>query len=92
MNLNDEQLQQIEQYAAAFMTVDQIAALVDMPVDQLREEICLHTKPASKAYRKGKAQSIYDIKSKVVKLAKAGSPQAELLADRYMNEQHTSER
>jgi CO/xanthine dehydrogenase Mo-binding subunit len=85
-------IEKIEAMAAALMTVDQIAALTDIDPDELRERIALRSDPVSMAYRRGKAQTIFDIKAKVIKLAKAGSPQAELLSDRYMNEQQTSER
>lgn len=40
------------------------------------------------AYHRGRLQTKYELRKTVIKLAKAGSPAAEPLADKYMKEQN----
>ncbi len=43
------------------------------------------------AYHRGRLQTKYELRKTVIKLAKAGSPAAEPLADKYMKEQNIQE-
>lgn len=46
-----------------------------------------HHSPIYEAYHQGRLQTKFELRKTVIKLAKAGSPAAEPLADKYMKEQ-----
>ncbi len=87
MRLSDEQTEKIKEYAGLFLTPREIACLMDLPIGEFTEVLQDPLHPAATAYLKGKAQSKYEIRKKVIDLAKKGSPQAENLADKYIEEQ-----
>ena len=78
--------------SAALLPPSEIAILIDIPSDQhnLFCEVC-KTSPIYAAYQKGKLRTKYELRKTVVKLAKAGSPAAEPLADKYILEQIAKE-
>ena len=43
------------------------------------------------AYQKGRLTTKHELRRTVIRLAKAGSPAAEPLADKYLKEQHVNE-
>lgn len=73
----------------------EIAILIRIDADQrdLFCEICKsHTaSDIYTAYHRGRLQTKYELRKTVIKLAKAGSPAAEPLADKYMKEQNIQE-
>lgn len=91
MTLNDEQLQQVQEMAAALMPPSEIAILMDFAADERGTfiEICRnHTaSPIYAAYHRGRLQTKYELRKTVIRLAKAGSPAAEPLVDGYLKEQ-----
>lgn len=93
--LSDEQLRQVEELSAALLPPQEIAILVGIAADQrdLFCEICkTHTASALyTAYQRGRLTTKYELRKTVIKLAKAGSPAAEPLADKYLKEQLTKE-
>lgn len=89
--MNQEQLDQIEQYAALLLTVSDIALLMDLDEDWLREVVRLKVSPVAKAYHKGKLSTVVKLRESVLKFAEKGSPQAEQLADSYLQKQKRSE-
>lgn len=95
MELTIEQLKELEEMSAALLPPSEIAILMDIPAEQrdLFCEVCKthKTSPIYSAYQKGKLRTKYELRKTVVKLAKAGSPAAEPLADKYMVEQLTKE-
>lgn len=95
MQLSDEQLQQIEEMAAALLPPSEIAILIRIDADQrdLFCEICKNHTASDiyTAYHRGRLQTKYELRKTVIKLAKAGSPAAEPLADKYMKEQNIQE-
>ncbi|WP_075317354.1 hypothetical protein [Bacteroides togonis] len=95
MKLSDEQLQQVEEMAAALLPPSEIAILIRIDADQrdLFCEICKNytTSDIYTAYHRGRLQTKYELRKTVIKLAKAGSPAAEPLADKYMKEQNIQE-
>ncbi len=95
MELTKEQLIEIEEMAAAFMPPDEIAILVHIdPASRDRFcEICRSHKTSElyNAYQRGKLKTKFELRKTVVKLAKAGSPAAEPLADKYLLEQLAKE-
>lgn len=93
--LSDEQLQQVEEMSAALLPPAEIAILVGIDADQrdLFCEIC-KTHAATDlyaAYQRGRLTTKYELRRTVIKLAKAGSPAAEPLADKYLTEQIVKE-
>lgn len=95
MELTNEQLQKISDYAAALMPPAEIAILVDIPHNLHGKFIqaCKHhvASPIFLAYQRGKLTTKFELRKTVVKLAKAGSPAAEPLADKYLREQNNNE-
>lgn len=95
MELTIDQIKDIEEMSAALLPPSEIAILIDIPSDQhnLFCEVCKTHKssPIYAAYQKGKLCTKYELRKTVVKLAKAGSPAAEPLADKYILEQIAKE-
>lgn len=91
MNLTNEQLEQLEEYAAALMSITEIAILMDIPtpVRTQFKVLCrqVDTSPLYKAFHKGRLTTKLELRRNIIKLAKAGSPAAEPLAIKFINEQ-----
>jgi len=69
-------LEQIEQYASIYMKISDIAFLLDIPAEKLRAEIADRSTAVSKAYNKGKAASKVKLLHQEMQLAYVGSPLA----------------
>lgn len=95
MQLSEEQIKQIREMSAALMPPTEIAILLDILADQRDYfcDICRNHRqtPIYNAYHQGRLQTKYELQQTVIKLAKAGSPAAEPLADKYMREQVINE-
>lgn len=76
MNFSPEQLEQIEKYASIYLPITDIAMLMDIPADLLRDEIRNKSSEASHAYHKGKAASRVKLHHQEMLLAQVGSPAA----------------
>lgn len=76
MNYSTSELEQIEQYAAIYLKISDIAVILDIPAEVLREDIADRTSAVSKAYRRGKATSKIKLHSQEMLLAQVGSPLA----------------
>ena len=57
MNYSEEELKQIEQLASLYMTVSDIAIILDKNAEMLRRDINTKDNPAYDAYRRGKVSS-----------------------------------
>lgn len=68
--------QQIEKFASIYLKISDIAVILDIPADVLREDIADRTSEVSKAYRRGKAGSKVKLHSQEMMLAQVGSPLA----------------
>lgn len=95
MTLSEEVLQQIKEMSSALLPPVEIAILLNIPVDQ-RDFFCdicknHHSSPIYTAYHQGRLQTKLSLRKTVIKLAIAGSPAAEPLADKYMKEQSINE-
>ena len=95
MTLSEEVLKQIKEMSAALLPPAEISILLDLPVDQ-RDYFCDICKnhrnsPIYTAYHQGRLQTKLNLRKTVIKLAVAGSPAAEPLADKYMKEQTINE-
>ncbi len=87
----DEIILKVEEYASLFMTIDEIAILLNMDPDSLRREIRFGKSPIAIAYLKGKLETIVEIRKQTVLFAKKGSPSAEQLIANYIANQKQNE-
>jgi hypothetical protein len=76
MNYSEEELKQIEQLASLYMTVSDIAIILDKNAELLRRDINTKDNPAYDAYRRGKVSSKILLRKQEMQLAKVGSPLA----------------
>ena len=76
MNYSDNELKQIEKYASIYLKISDIAVILDIPADVLREDIADRTSEVSNAYLRGKAGSKVKLHSQEMMLAQVGSPLA----------------
>ena len=76
MNYSPNELQQIEKFASIYLKISDMAVILDIPADVLREDIVDRTSEVSKAYRRGKAGSKVKLHSQEMMLAQVGSPLA----------------
>lgn len=83
----EKQLNDITEMAAALMLPKEIAILLGINPDRF-EHTLKHCPDSDwyKAFHKGRLQTKFELRKKIVSLAKAGSPQAELLADKYLQQ------
>ena len=81
----------IKEYASYLLPIPEIATLIGMDEDELKEAIADKTSEISRAYRLGKAETILDVRKQEVALAKAGSPFAIELMQDYMLDQSRHE-
>ena len=95
IDLTDEQLKQLEEYAAALLPPGDIAILLNVCSGQrkLFTQMCKShvNTPVYDAYQRGKLTTKFKLRSTVVKLAVAGSPAAEPLAVKFISEQEKEE-
>ena len=84
-------IEQIKEYAGCLMSIPDIAVLIGMEEDELKEKIADKTSDISKAYRLGKAETVLAVRRQEVALAKAGSPMAVELMGEYLLEQSQHE-
>lgn len=76
MEYEKEILTQIFQFASIYLKISDIAVILDIPADVLREDIADRGTDVSKAYRRGKAASKVKLHSQEMMLAQVGSPLA----------------
>lgn len=71
-----EQIEQISKYASIYMSISDIALLLDVPADILRDEVRNRDSEVSKAYYRGKVASKVKLHHQEMLLAQVGSPLA----------------
>ena len=72
----EEMLNQVEQYASIYLKISDMAVILDIPAEQLREDIADRSTEVSKRYHKGKAASKVKLLHQEMQLAYVGSPLA----------------
>ena len=87
MTLSEEVLQQIKEMSSALLPPGEIDQR-DFFCDICKNH---HSSPIYTAYHQGRLQTKLNLRKTVIKLAIAGSPAAEPLADKYMKEQSINE-
>lgn len=76
MTFTPEQLEMIKKMASLYMTITDIATILDVSAEELRNEISNRYSDAGKAYTQGKASSKLALRAQEMQLAKVGSPLA----------------
>lgn len=76
MTYSEDELTQIEKFASIYLKISDIAIILDIPADVLREDIADRSSAVSKAYRKGKIASKVKLLAQEMQLAQIGSPLA----------------
>ena len=76
LELTEEVLTQIEQYASIYLKISDMAIILDIPAEQLRSAIADRTTEISKRYHRGKATSKIKLLHQEMQLAYIGSPLA----------------
>ncbi|GEM_PF-3049409 len=89
--MTEEKIILLREYAEALLPPSEIAVLLEIPADQRKTFVynCKHT-PGSVEYETfqiGRLTTKLSLRKTVVKLAIAGSPAAEPLADKFITEQ-----
>ena len=69
-------LDQVEQYASIYLKRSDMAVILDVPAEQLREDIADRSTEVSKRYHRGKAASKVKLLHQEMQLAYVGSPLA----------------
>ena len=86
MDFSDDTIKQIQELAEALTPVSDIAALLDIDENELREELSNKLSPLRKAYDKGKATTALALRKQELELAKVGSPLAVQLTASYVKD------
>lgn len=76
MTFTKEHLENIEKWASIYLPISDMAILMSIPADMLRDEIRNRNTDASIAYHKGKAASRVKLHHQEMLLAQVGSPLA----------------
>ncbi|WP_372772116.1 hypothetical protein [Mangrovibacterium sp.] len=84
-------LDQVEEYASLFFTVDEIALLIDRDPVDLRREIRHGKSELARRYQKGKLGTMLEMRRVMVQFAKKGSPQAEMILKEFFQKMEGSE-
>lgn len=71
-----DQIDQVSKYASIFLPISDMAMLLDIPAEILRDEIRNRGSEVSKAYYRGKAASKVKLHQQEMMLAQVGSPLA----------------
>ena len=90
MTYNNELLIQIEEYAAALLSISEISILIGLSSDEaleFQEKIKNHRdSEVYISFNRGRLHTKYELRKKVIDLAKRGSPAAQPIAEKYMHE------
>lgn len=73
---SEEELTKIEQIASIYLKISDMAVVLDIPAERLREDIADRSTEVSKRYHKGKAASKVKLLHQEMQLAYVGSPLA----------------
>ena len=76
MTFSKDDLEQIEKWASIYLPISDMAILMSIPADMLKDEIRNRNTDVSKAYYRGKAASRVKLHHQEMLLAQVGSPLA----------------
>ena len=76
MTYTEEQLTQIENFASIYLKISDMAVILGIPAEVLREDIADKSSEVGRHYRRGKAASKVKLLHQEMMLAQVGSPLA----------------
>lgn len=76
MKYSPEELKKIEEWAQIYLPITDMAVILDIPADVLREDIRDRSSDVYKAYNRGKVLSKVRLRTQEMQLAQVGSPLA----------------
>lgn len=76
MKYSQEELKKIEEWAQIYLPITDMAVILDVPADVLREDIRDRSSDVYKAYNRGKVLSKVRLRTQEMQLAQVGSPLA----------------
>lgn len=76
MKYSQEELKKIEEWAQIYLPITDMAVILDIPADVLREDIRDRSSDVYKAYNRGKVLSKVRLRTQEMQLAQVGSPLA----------------
>ena len=76
MTYSEAELKQIEQFASIYLKISDMAVILGIPAEILREDIADKSTAVSQHYRRGKAASKVKLLAQEMQLAQVGSPLA----------------
>lgn len=89
--ITEEMLISIEEHASLFLTIEEIALLIDVDFVEFKERILTPNDPVGNAYQRGKLKTKVELRKSVIKMALKGSPQGEMLTEEYIKKQALNE-
>lgn len=91
MEYNHDQMQLIEQYAQLFLKISDIAILMDVDPDELRNDIGNKFHTVHKTYYRAKLSKIAMLRKQEIEQAELGSSVAIEMVSKYIQEQQIDE-
>ena len=86
-----DQITSLEDYASLFLSIEEIALLLDLDSESLRREIRFKKTDLAKAYWRGKLRTVVAMRRQTLTYATKGSPTAETLMQNYQLKQSQHE-
>lgn len=78
--LTKNKLKELERLATLFFTIKQAAVILQVKHKLLRSRIEIEDTPESQAYNRGLLKSEFEVREKIIEMAKRGSSKAQLSA------------
>lgn len=85
------QLEQVREYASLFFTLEEIAILTMIDLEELRREVNFGHSELNNAYWLGRMKTEVDMRKQVKEWAEKGSPSAEKQMLQWLRDQKESE-
>lgn len=91
MTYSDEQIQKVSELAGLLLKISDIALIIDVDPDELRDDIADKNSKVSKAYYRAKLEVIIRLRKQEIEQAELGSNTAIELVTSYINDQKLDE-
>ena len=76
MDYSTDLLKKIKELASKLTPVTEIGALLELPINELRDEVAMENSPVHQAFYAVMAEAALEIRERDIELARAGSPSA----------------
>lgn len=90
MQLSEEQLKEIEQFASRAFKVAEIAIIIGVPANELELEFNMPGSLAFTAFEKGRLKSMFDLRNNIYSNALGGSSPAQVEMAKLFNSQYSN--